>query len=305
MAGAILQKMAVMVILMLVGFLCTRLGITGPEFNKRANPVVINVFLLATILNAVIGAQERVSGVVLAEYFGVMVLMFVLSMLVAEVAVHVIPMPKENRGVLWCLTAFMNNAFIGFPLAGAIYGEQAVFYAAISNIPFNVLLYTIGMAKLRGNGEAREWKKIFTPPLVTTLLAAAIYLADLHFPAFVADTVGTMAGATIPVSMMIIGTSLGSVSVKHVFSTPKVYAAAAVKLIVVPVVVWAVLRLFVTDPMMLGLAVLMAACPSAMIITIFCLQHGKDDLFSSQVIFMSTLLSAATIPALFAVLFAV
>ena len=304
MAGAILQKMAVMVILMLVGFLCTRLGITGPEFNKRANPVVINVFLLATILNAVIGAQERVSGVVLAEYFGVMVLMFVLSMLVAELAVHVIPMPRENRGVLWCLAAFMNNAFIGFPLAAAIYGEQAVFYAAISNIPFNLLLYTIGMAKLRqGDGEKLSWKKIFTTPLVTTLVAAGIYLLDLKMPRYVIDTVDTMAGATIPVSMMIIGTSLGSVSVGKVFTNPKVYAAVFVRLIAVPLAVWAVLQVIAPEPMMLGIPVLMSACPSAMIITVFCLQYGKDDVFSSQVIFMSTLLSAVTIPALFAVLF--
>ena len=300
----ILQKMSVMVILMLVGFLCTKLHITGPEFNRYANPVVINVFLLATILNAVVGATERVSGVVLAQYFGVMVLMFLVSMVVAEVTVRIIPMPESDRGVLWCLAAFMNNAFIGFPLAQAIYGEQGLFYAAISNIPFNVFLYTVGMMKLRGNdGHKRELKKIFTPPLVTTLLAAAMYLADIHLPAFAADTISTMAGATIPVSMMIIGTSLGSVSVKQVFSTPKVYAATAVRLIVVPVVVWAVLRLFVHDPMMLGIAVLIAACPCAMIITVFCLQHGKDDVFSSQVIFMSTLLSAATIPALFAVLF--
>lgn len=69
----ILQKMTVMVTLMLIGFLGTRLGITGPGFNKYANPVVINVFLPATILNAVIGTTERVSGTVLAQYLGVMV----------------------------------------------------------------------------------------------------------------------------------------------------------------------------------------------------------------------------------------
>ena len=39
-----------------------------------------------------------------------------------------------------------------------------------------------------------------------------------------------------------------------------------------------------------------------MIITVLCLQYGKDDAFSSQVIFVSTLLSAVTIPALSALL---
>ena len=302
--GPILSKMAVMVLLMLVGYLCSALHITGPEFNRRANPVVINVFLIATILNAVIAAEERVSGLVLAEYLGVMALMFALSMLVAEVAVRVLPVPRESRGVLWCLIAFSNNAFIGFPLAAAIYGEQAVFYASISNIPFNVILYTVGVAKLQGTGgQTREWKKIITPPLVATLVAAVLYLTHLTIPAVLADTVDTMAGATIPLSMLIIGTSLGGVSVKDVFSSPMVYVVSFIRLILVPVFVWAVLHLFVPDAMMLGIPVLLIACPSAMIITVLCLQYGKDDVFSSQVIFLSTLLSAATIPALVAVLF--
>ena len=304
----IILKMGVMVTLMLTGFFCTKIGLTGPEFNRRVNPVVINVFLVATILDAVIGATERVSGAVLAEYFGLHVLMFVISMLVAEAAVRIIRVPKESRGVLWCLTAFMNNAFIGFPLAAAIYGEQAVFYAAISNIPFNLLLYTIGMAKLRqGDGE-----KLLAE---FGLTGKHCHIINGHIPVKVKkgespikgggkiDTVDTMAGATIPVSMMIIGTSLGSVSVGKVFTNPKVYAAVFVRLIAVPVAVWAVLRLIAPEPMMLGIPVLMSACPSAMIITVFCLQYGKDDLFSSQVIFMSTLLSAVSIPALFAVLF--
>ena len=126
--------------------------------------------------------EDDLTKEMVAEYFGLHVLMFVISMLVAEAAVHIIRVPKESRGVLWCLTAFMNNAFIGFPLAAAIYGEQAVFYAAISNIPFNLLLYTVGMAKLRqGDGKTLSWRKIFTPPLVTTLLAAVIYLTDLTY----------------------------------------------------------------------------------------------------------------------------
>ena len=117
----------------------------------------------------------------------------------AEAAVRLLPVPIETRGVLWCLTSFMNNAFIGFPLAGAIYGEQGVFCAAISNIPFSIFLYTIGMIKLRGgDGKKQDLKMIFSPPLITTLLAAAIYLMNVPIPAVIKDAIGTTAGATIP-----------------------------------------------------------------------------------------------------------
>lgn len=98
--------------------------------------------------------------------------------------------------------------------------------------------------------------------------------------------------------MIVIGTSLGGIPLKKAFGNWRVYVASFVRLIVCPVVVWAVLRLFVHDPMMLGIPVLLAACPSAMIITVLCLQYGKDEALSSEVIFMSTVFSAATIPLL-------
>ena len=78
--GPVLSKMIVLVLLMLIGYFCSKLGVTGPEFNRRANPVVINVFLVGTILNAVLSSQQRASGAVLAQYLGVSVLLFAVSM---------------------------------------------------------------------------------------------------------------------------------------------------------------------------------------------------------------------------------
>lgn len=303
--SSVLAKMAMLVLLMLVGYLCAKLHITGPEFNKRVNPIVINVLLTATILNSAINVETTLSGTVILEYIGIATLMMFIMLAVSWFVPKLMRVRGSDAGVLSTLMMFMNNAFVGFPVVQAVFGTEAVFYASLSNIPFNTMLYTIGTAMLRGSGEKQKfnWRQLLTMPLIATFLAVVLFLTHLHVPTVIADTVSTLSAATTPMSMIIIGTSLGGIPLKHAFGDWRVYIASFVRLLVCPVVVWAVLRLFVSDPMMLGIPVLLSACPSAMIITALCLQHGKDEALSSKVIFMSTVLSAATIPFLIWLLF--
>ena len=53
----------------------------------------------------------------------------------------------------------------------------------------------------------------------------------------------------------------------------------------------------------LHIPVLLAACPSAMVVTALCLQYERSDAFASKCIFLSTVLSAVTIPLLIWLLF--
>ena len=102
--------------------------------------------------------------------------------------------------------------------------------------------------------------------------------------------------------MLVIGTSLGGISVRSVLTDWRVYVVSAVRLLVCPLLTWLVLRPFAAGAL-LGISVLMAACPSAMLVTALCLQYGRSDAFASKCIFLSTVLSAVTIPLLIWLLF--
>ena len=299
---AILSKMLVLVLIMLIGFCAARLGITNAEFNRRVTPVLMNVFLIATILNSVFSVDVFVGGVVLAQYFGAITAMFIISMAIAWAASWALRIRQEDRGVFRLMVLLSNNVFIGFPVVEAMFGPEAVFYAAISNIPFNLILYTLGVTQIQ-QGERPTWNRILTPPLIATLLAGVLYLAQFRAPALLADIASTLGAATMPVSMMIIGTSLGIMPLKNTLTDWRVYAAAFLRLILVPLVVWVILHFFIRDPMMLGIPVMLSACPSAMIIAPICLQYGKDDSFASKIIFVSTVLSAVTLPMVASILF--
>ena len=294
----VFTKMAMLVLIMLLGYLCARIGITGPEFNQRVTPLVMNVLLTATILNSVLSVPDF-TGREIVDYVLVLTAATVLQVVMARL----LRTRSEDVGATRLVTAFGNVGFVGLPVVAAIFGDEMVFFASLCNIPFNLALYSIGAAQLSGTDGARfDWRQVLNMPVIATLLSVVLLLSRIHVPAVIADTISTLAGATIPLSMLIIGTSLGAISVRAALTDWRVYAVSAVRLLVCPLLTWLVLRPFVSG-VLLGIPVLLAACPSAMVVTALCLQYERSDAFASKCIFLSTVLSAVTIPLLIWLLF--
>ena len=300
----LIEKMALLVMLLALGYLCARLKLVGPEFNKGLSKLVINVFLAGMILSSVINKKLEMTGGDVA--FGL--LMMTLSMLICVgigwLSPTLLRIKDGDKGMYRMLAAFMNNGFVGFPLVAAVYGENAVFFASLSNIPFNLLLYTVGVMLLQRGDKSTKFsiKSVINVPIVATLIAFVIFIFEIPMPKLVDDVADTLSAATVPLSMMCVGLSLGSVSLKEALLQPRLYGISLVRLLICPLAVWLVLRIFITNPVILGTIVLLSACPSAIICTILGIQYGRDGVESSEAIFISTMLSMITIPLLISVL---
>lgn len=297
----VFAKMAMLVLIMLLGYLCARIGITGPEFNQRVTPLMVKVLLPATILNSVLSVPDF-SGRELLDYILVMTVMVALQMLPAWFLPRLMRTRSEDVGATRLVTAFGNVGFVGLPVVAAIFGDEMVFFASLCNIPFNLALYSCSAAQLSPGGGRVRWQDVLNAPVIATLLSVVLLLSRVHVPGVLADTISSVSGVTIPLSMLVIGTSLGGISVRSVLTDWRVYVVSAVRLLVCPLLTWLVLRPFAAGAL-LGISVLMAACPSAMLVTALCLQYGRSDAFASKCIFLSTILSAVTIPLLIWLLF--
>ena len=74
----------------------------------------------------------------------------------------------------------------------------------------------------------------FPPALIATLVSIVFFLGQIPFPQLVADTVQTLGGATVPLSMLIIGISLSRVPVKEAITDWRAYVVSLVRLILCP-----------------------------------------------------------------------
>lgn len=295
---AVIAKMITLVSLMFIGFFCCKLKLTSAAFNKQVSGLVMNVFLSATILKSVINVEPTMSNGEIYQIVALFFLMMVIAGLIGFVAAKVLRIPKEQEGVILCLITYMNTAFVGFPIVETVYGPEAVFYASLSGIPFNLMIYSVGTMTLCGGttGEKIPFRKMLTAPLIVTLISAVIFTFRIPFPKVVEDTVSTLAGATIPMSMIIIGTSLGEVPIKEALLDWRNYIVSLVRLVICPIVTYSILSRFIDSEMIVGIITIMAATPSAMVLTVLCIQYERDDSMASRGIFISTVLSALTIP---------
>lgn len=295
--STILTQMGILVVIMLIGFICARLKITGPAFNKAAASLVMNVMLSATILASAMQTSLELHASELAILILVPFLILLIGLALGAVTPRLLRIRGDDAGLTAFMLMFMNSVFVAFPVIESIYGAKGVVYASLSNVAYNLLAYTVGIALVRGGGKgSMRLKSVLNPPLISTLLAVALLLLRVSVPQAVVKTLTTIAQGTIPMSMIVIGTSLGGVSIAAALKNWKLYGISLLRLVAVPVLVWAVLRLFVTDAMMLGVFVILASAPVALITTIFAIQYGKNEGLASQSIFISTLLSAVTMP---------
>ena len=110
----------------------------GDGFNQATSRLVANVFLPASILSSVIGVAPLFSGKELAVVIAGTFVLFGLCAVGGLVVSKLVPMPKQDQLVAWLSIFFMNNVFVGFPVVQAIFGEEALFCASLTNIPFNI-----------------------------------------------------------------------------------------------------------------------------------------------------------------------
>lgn len=299
--GLIVSKMFMLLILLIIGYVCAKLNVTTKEFNKVASKVAINVFFFAMIISSVANKEIPMSGSELAFGIGMMFVFILISLVLAVLTPRVFRIKDGDIGMYELLVGFMNTAFIGYPVIQAMYGEESVFFAATSGIPFNLAIYTIGIIMLnknRNDGAKLNFKNILTPPLIATVISIFIFAFKIPVPSIIDEACDLMAGAAIPLSMFVVGSSLGDVPLKEAFSDKRMYLLSFVRLIVCPAVVWLLLKPFVSNSVMLGTIVILASTPMPVIATILGIQYGRDGVESSKGIFLSTVLSMVTMPAI-------
>ena len=297
--STLLGKMLVFAVLMLIGYLMARRGAIGPAFTRTASSLVLNVFMVGTILNSMIstGAERDLSN--LPEIILMTFMMTLIGYATAWLVTRLVRIEPDNAPSFEILMGVGNSMFIALPIAGALYGAYAVFIVSLSCSPFNVFLYSYGVWRIRGteSGKLRV-KDMFSIPLIATLLGLLILVLDLSVPKVIVDIFSSLSGATMPMSMMVIGASLGSVSLLDAFRNPKLAILSSVRLILIPILTWVICRFLTDDPVLLMTCMIIAASPSAVIVSVIAIQYGRDGVFASEAVQHSTICSIVTIPLL-------
>lgn len=297
---ALLNKMVVFILLMLIGYYLAKRGIIGKEFTRTASRLVIDVFMVGTILSAILSSGGDVSLGNLKDTIILTFVMQIIGFVIAALISRFVSLPENQAPAYEILMGVGNSMFIALPIAGAIYGAYAIFIVSVSCIPFNVLLYSYGVWRMKGGGAGKSirFRDMLSVPLITTITGILLLVLNVPVSKAISEFLTALGGATMPMSMLVIGSSLGSVSLLDAFRNRHLALLSAVRLLLIPAVTWLVCRLITSDSVLLMTCMIIAASPSAVIVSVLAIQYGQDGVFGSEAVQHSTICSLITIPLL-------
>ena len=295
--SALLSKLALFAIVILIGMYGAKKNILKSEFNRGLSCLVINVFLVASILSSVLAMDA--SSLSAKEFGTIMLLLWVtylLTYLISAFIVRVLPFKWDKAPQLELLMSAVNTLFITLPVVETIYGAKGAFIVALGCIPFNVIIYTYGIARLRGSAKGGfRLKDILSTPLLATVAATLLFLLRVPVPGAVRGILSATSAATVPLSMLLVGSSLGNIKLSKAIRDKSMLLIVAERFVIAPLVTYLVMLLICPDPMLRNIMVITAATPSAIIITALSMQNGLDGEYPSEGILVTTLLSMITL----------
>ena len=205
-----------------------------------------------------------------------------------------------TAGAFILAAVFGNTAYVGYPVASALLGDAGLVRAIFSDIFGNTLaVITIGTLVAShygaGNVKVNALKELVTfPPFIA--LAAALVLRSAPVPMQVTSWLDALAKLVVPMVMISVGLTLRPKAVSAHLRSAGV--AAALKLVVLPLVALAIGSLVLADEASVRIAVLEAGVPTMMFTMIMGLRFKLDIDFIASAILLTMVGAVATIPIL-------
>ncbi|HJJ62594.1 MAG TPA: AEC family transporter [Methanocorpusculum sp.] len=295
-----LNQILVLFLLTGVGFFCRRAGILNQNSVSSLSKFLLNICIPAMIIYS----MQIPFSQSIAEKSGTLIFAalcyYVIAFAVCFVTPYILRCKKEEYGVFRFMTMFSNSMFMGFPILSMFFGPVAIFYAAIFNIPFTLLTYSVGIWILRSGegGISFSWKLLLNAAFLSTFVGILFFVTSFSIPDPFYGALGLLSDITTPMSLVVTGGFLASLETKAIFSNVRQYFAAGIRLLIIPALAFAVCSLFITDPLILGITVVTAGMPAAVNTVILAEEHDARPDIAAQGVFISTLLCILTIPLL-------
>ena len=301
---ALIEKMLVLFFAMAAGFVCGKRGWLDDTANRTISRLVVMLTNPMLALSSVMGKERLMSNRQVLALTGTSFALILSCMLLSRVVVRLLHAEDADRGLLRFLFSFCNISYIGYPVVQSLFGMDASFYVTVLVLCSQLIMWSYGIHLVSGHGKFRwQWSILKNHCLIASSTAYIIYLTGLKVPNVLASACSFLGQTTSPLIMLITGSALALMPLKNVFTNGRLYAMYAIKLVVLPVCAYFLLRNVLSDGLLLGVIITFLCIPSATNATNIAYLYGGNHELASSGVMLSTLLSMLTMPVLLHLLF--
>lgn len=291
-----------------VGFVCQRLGLIDDQLEKGIMRLVLNVLYPCFILWKVPGNPSLQSSSVVFAAIAAGFLLTLTGFAVCFVAGKLLGLSRETGVATFAVAVGLQNyGFIPIPLIEGIFppevADSILGVLFVHNLGLEIALWTCGVMLISGSSEG-AWKKLINGPVIAILLGLTLNFTGLyqHIPPVAASTFEKIGVCSIPVSLMLVGASLGSVLSLEGFHPDLrvIIGGCVLRLGLLPLVLMATAGMFSSIPNLQRVLLIQAAMPAAVFPIVLARFFGGKPSVAVNAVLATSLVSIAMTPLLLA-----
>ena len=281
--------------IMILGYIFRKAGMISDEGKSLLTDLVLYVTLPASIIKSFqieFNHQILVSCiVVIVVAAGIQVGAWLLGMILYP------GFSDERKKVLQYATICSNAGILGNPIAEGIFGSMGLLYASIYTIPQRTFMWSIGLTYFTQAPDMKTLiKKVSTHPcIVSVVIGMLIMVFQIPVQGFLSLTIKNIAGGNTFLAMSLVGTILAEVPFRSLPEKDTVYYSF-IRLFFIPFLVYLACHFAQVDSLVTGVSVVLSGMPSASVTAVLAAKYGKDEVFATKCVVLSTLLSMVTVP---------
>ena len=291
---SIASQCAVLFIVVLVGVFCRKRGFFTDEVIRGVTQLVVNITVPALTISSM---QRPFDGEVLTGVLYTM--LFTALVTVASLGLGFLlfrKYPQKRRSVMVSISAFTNCGFMGFPIVLAFNPDWMIYAVAFSSTAC-ILLWSLGVLLFTSREDFSAKRILLNPNIVSAVIGFVFFLGNITLPALVQESLSLVGGLTTPMTMLLIGTRVCGIQLAALRDRDY-HIAALLRLVVMPLLVFAAMRPLPLSEPVKGIVFLLTAMPAGTVIAMQAELYDGDAVFASRAIAWTTLLALLTVPVL-------
>ena len=202
--------------------------------------------------------------------------------------------------------SFSNFGFMGNAVVSSLFPD-IFFEYLIFTLPLWMLIYVWGVPKLlvSDTGKKQTFKEsiknMLNPMFIAMIIGMIIGICNVKLPNFITSLVSVSGSCMSPIAMILTGIVVSSISLKQTFKNVSIYIISIIRLLVMPLIFILIAR-FIKMPNTLYIcAVASLAMPLGLNTIVIPSAYGKDTTVAAGMAIISHIMSAVTIPVIFAI----
>ena len=208
---------------------------------------------------------------------------------------------RASSTIYGMAAAMTNTGFVALPILHSIYGQPAVLPAAIATVFVAAVMFPVTVILLENEGDgagmagpvALVRQIVLNPMVLSTLIGLAWTVVGLPMPAPLAAYMNIFAAALTPCALFAIGLGLSVEGIRS--NLTAAIALTAVKLILMPLIVYGLCLASGLNPLYTIAAVICAAVPTAKTAYILAGAYKVEEPLVAATVSITTLLSVVTL----------